>query len=86
MTGCKEIDDYIALVRSGEYPVCREQPQLCDLVERVFRDEDVRVNTGQLEKYMDLQKYFPFQLFPWEKFIFALHNCTYRANGQLRFF
>lgn len=85
MTDCKEIDDYIALVRSGEYPVCREQPQLCDLVERVFRDEDVRVNTGQLEKYMDLQKYFPFQLFPWEKFIFALHNCTYRANGQLRF-
>lgn len=85
MTGCKEIDDYITLVRLEEYPVCKEQVQLCAMVERVFREEDVRVNLGQLEKYMDLQKYFPFRLFHWEKFIFALHNCTYRADGQLRF-
>ena len=85
MTNCREIDDYIWQVQHDEYPVSKEQPQLCEMVERIFTDEDVRVNKEQLEKYMDLQKYFPFDLFPWEKFLFALHNCTYRADGRPRF-
>ena len=76
-TNCSEIDDYIEMVRDGEYPACKEQPLGCDLVERVFETEDVRINRGQLEKYMDLQKYFPFKLFPWEKYLFTLHNCVY---------
>ena len=84
-TNCREIDDYIEMVRDGEYPACKEQPLGCDLVERIFETEDVRINRGQLEKYMDLQKYFPFKLFPWEKYLFTLHNCVYKANGQLRF-
>jgi phage terminase large subunit-like protein len=58
---------------------------LCDLVERVFQTEDIRVDEAQLEKYLSYQKYFPFKLFEWEKFCFALHNCTYRSDGTLRF-
>ena len=85
MTNCKEIDSYIALVRSGEYPVCKEQLLLCDFVERVFREEDIRIDEEQLAKYFSYQKYFPFALFPWEEFCFALHNCCYRADGTLRF-
>lgn len=85
MTNCKEIDSYIALVRSGEYPVCKEQLLLCDFVERVFREEDIRIDEEQLGKYLSYQKYFPFKLFPWEVFCFALHNCCYRADGTLRF-
>ena len=85
MTNCREIDDYIWQVRHDEYPVSKEQPQLCEMVERIFTDEDIRVDKEQLQKYMDLQKYFPFDLFPWEKFLFALHNCTYRADGRPRF-
>ncbi len=30
---------------------------------------------------MGLQKYFEYELFPWEKFIFTLHNCVYDCNG-----
>lgn len=85
MTGCKEIDGYIELVRSGEYPVCRWQLLLCDFVERVFAAEDIRIDTDQLAEYLSYTKYFPFGLFPWEKFCFALHNCCYRPNGTLRF-
>ena len=85
MTNCKEIDSYIALVRSGEYLVCKEQLLLCDFVERVFREEDIRIDEEQLAKYFSYQKYFPFALFPWEEFCFALHNCCYRADGTLRF-
>ena len=84
-TICKEIADYIRLVRSGEYPVCREQLLLCDLVERIFAREDLTVNEAQLAEYLGYQKYFPYDLFPWEIFCFALHNCVYRADGLLRF-
>lgn len=88
-TSCKsipiEIRQYISIVRSNEYPSCREQFQLCDFVENVFRTEDIYVDEEQLAAYLSYQKYFPFGLFPWEIFCFALHNCTYRADGTLRF-
>lgn len=85
MTNCKEIDDYIRFVRSGEYKQCKEQYQLCDMVERIFEEEDLLIDQTQLDKYMSYQKYFPFKLFLWEKFCFALHNCVYQQNGELRF-
>lgn len=82
---CKQIDDYIKFVRSNEAVVCNEQYLLCNFVEKVFEEEDVYVDTEQLERYLGLQKHFPYQLLPWEEFCFALHNCTYKSDGQLRF-
>ncbi len=79
-----EIGDYIRLVRSGEFPACREQQLLCNYIEQVFSEENLQTDTGKLGKYLELQKYFPYSLFPWEKFCFALHNCVYRTDGQLR--
>lgn len=81
---CKEIDEYIAQVRSGAYPVCKDQLALCNYVEKCFREEHIHVDEQQLSRYLNFQRYFPFQLFPWEKFIFALHNCVYREDGLLR--
>lgn len=82
---CKQIDTYIEYVRSDEAIVCNEQLLLCDFVEKVFAEEDVYVDENQLERYLGLQKHFPYKLLPWETFCFALHNCTYRSDGQLRF-
>ena len=82
---CKYIQQYIDLVRSGDIAVCEYQLKLCDLVENVFKTEDIYVNEQQLEKYLSYQKYFPYRLFEWETFVFALHNCTYKSNGALRF-
>ncbi|MFA9381296.1 MAG: terminase large subunit domain-containing protein [Acetanaerobacterium sp.] len=84
MTMNCNIQDYITLVRGGTMAVCTEQLLLCDYVERCFEKEALYVDEQQLEKYLDLQKYFPFALFEWERFCFALHNCTYTADGQLR--
>ena len=53
-------------------------------VRRVFETEDIFVETERLQKYLGLQKYFPFELFPWEKFIFTLWNCTYSEPGVPR--
>lgn len=85
MTSCKVIDEYIDLVKSGKYRVCREQIQLIKFVENVFENEEIYVDEEQLEKHLALQKYFPYKLFEWEKFCFTLHNCTYSSPGVLRF-
>lgn len=81
---CKSIDQYLDIVDREEYPVCKEQKQLAGYIRRTFREENLTIQEEQLEKYLRLQKYFPYQLFPWEEFIFALHNCIYREDGELR--
>lgn len=76
--------EYIDLVESGAYAACKYQHQLIDYVRKAFADEGIYVDDVQAEKYFALEKYFPYRLFPWERFCFVLHNCTYRADGRLR--
>ena len=81
-----EIQDYLDIVELETVPICSEQKQLAALVRRVFETEDIYVDVNQLTKYLALQKYFPFELFAWEKFCFALHCCTYWSDtGEPRF-
>lgn len=84
MTINSNIQEYLDIVRSGTIPMCKEQFLLADYVDKVFREEQLYVDEKQLEEYLALQKYFPYSLLPWEKFCFALHNCVYRSDGQLR--
>lgn len=79
-----EIHDYISFVRSGKVPMCKDQFAICDYIEKCFAEESIYVDEQQLSRYFSQQQYFPFKLFLWEKFIFALHNCTYKAPGILR--
>lgn len=79
------IQKYIDLVRKAPYKMCEEQYQLCDIIEKIFETEELVVDSEQLDKYLAFQKYFPFDLLDWEVFCFALHNCVYKKNGQLRF-
>lgn len=78
------IQEYIDIVESDEYRVCKEQVLLIKLVKKAFENESIYVDEEQLDKYLELQKYFDYELFPWEKFVFTLHNCTYSAPGILR--
>lgn len=73
------------MVLCGEIRTCEWQPKLIGLVDDCFSTEKLFFNEEQFQKYMTYQKYFPFALFPWEKFVFGLHNCTYRADGLPRF-
>lgn len=85
MITCPYILDYINLVRSGTYRVCREQMLLIEFIENVFENESVYVDEEQAKRYFGLEKYFDYRLFEWERFCFVLHNCTYSAPGILRF-
>lgn len=83
---CPEITAYLALIEKPEkdYPVCKEQKMLAKYIRRIFAEETLYINLTQLEKYLSFQKYFSYDLFPWEKFLFTLHNCTYREDGRPR--
>lgn len=80
-----EVQEYIDIVEGGKVNTCKEQKQLCDLVKKVFATEKLLIDYNQIEKYMSYQKYFPFELFAWEKFCFVLHNCVFKENGLPRF-
>lgn len=79
---CPEVREYFDFVKQNPELVCREQEQFVELVERAFRKEKLYIDLEQLEKYMANQKYFPYDLFAWEKCVFTLHNCTYREGTR----
>ena len=79
------IQEYIDLVQSGEVNACKWQKKLIDYVLNVFDTEDLTVESERLDEYLGLLDYFPYEdLMPWQKFVFALHTCTYRDDGTPR--
>lgn len=80
----KYLQDYIDIIESGKIKACKEQLQLIQLVKTAFKVEDLRINEVQVEKYLSYQKYFPFELFPWEIFCFILHCCVFKKDGTPR--
>ena len=80
-----EVLRYMEAVEADTPRACPEQHALVSYVRRVFAEEDIYVDTEQLRHYLGLVKYFPYErLFPWEEFLLALWDCTYRADGRPR--
>lgn len=78
-----EVLDYIELAENGPYRACPEQHALCAYIRKCFETEAIHVDTRQLANYLKLEKYFPFKLYPWEKFLTALWDCTYWDDSGL---
>lgn len=79
----KHILRWIDMVEGGEVEACEEQHLLCAYVRKCFDTEDIYTNDEQLEKYLGLVKYFPYdKFFEWESFCLALHLCTYRKSDN----
>ena len=74
-----EISEYLAIVDRDEPRACPDQHALAAHIRKSFDTEPLYIDKIRMGKYFSLQKYFPFQLFPWEKFLIALWLCTYRA-------
>ncbi len=69
---------WIEMVEQGEIRACKEQHALVAHIRRCFETEAIHTDDDQLERYLSLARYFPYeQLYPWEEFITALHMCTY---------
>lgn len=84
-----ELQNYIFMVenegKKGQKKVCLYQKKLIKFVKKVLETEELIIKTDQLQNYMKLEKYFTFELFEWEKFVFTLHNCVFRQDGLPRF-
>ncbi len=79
------VNKYLEQIESDHPKFCPEQHALAKMVRRCFLEEDIYVNEIQLEKYLRLVRYFPFEnLFPWEEFLLALWDCTYKGDGSPR--
>jgi phage terminase large subunit-like protein len=72
------------MVENGE--ACNDQKLLAALIRKCFETEDIYTDEEQLNKYLGLSKYFPFdKVFEWEEFCIALHLCTFwRETGRPR--
>lgn len=80
-----EIENYLQSVESDAPRSCPEQKALAKMIRTCFAQEDIRIDTEQLEKYLRLVKYMPYEkLFPWQVFLTALWNCCYRPDGNPR--
>lgn len=72
------IQEWIDIVENETYAVCNDQKLLIKHVKWCFENEDIFTDDTQLDKYIGLARYFPFdQLFAWQKFVVGLHDCTY---------
>lgn len=78
-----EVLEYMELVETGLHRSCPEQHALCEYIRKCFETEAIHVDTVQLANYLKLEKYFPFRLYPWEKFLTALWDCTYWDDSGL---
>lgn len=79
------IEKYLTSVETDNPRSCPEQHALANHVRRCFDSEDIYINEDQLRKYLGLVRYFPYEsLFPWEEFLLALWDCTYRSDGSPR--
>lgn len=79
MKNCSpQIEEFMDLVESGELNACKEIKSLIRHVRYCFENERIHVNVEQLDHYLGLTRYFPYDdVFPWQKFVIGLHDCTY---------
>lgn len=81
----QEMQTYIDFVKSEVRPVCKEQKQFVQLIEKAFANEKLIVDYPRIEKCMSYLKYFPFEeLLPWEACCFVAHNCVFDERMQPR--
>lgn len=79
------VAEYLAIVEGGELPACREQKALAALVRQRFAEERLLVDEQKISRYCGIARYFGFNdLFPWQKFLTALWDCVFTAEGLPR--
>lgn len=74
----KEVEEYLQIVENGI--ACKEQKALAKLVRRAFAKEKLFVDLEKFSKYLSLEKYAPFKLFEWQKFLLCIWDCVYKED------
>jgi phage terminase large subunit-like protein len=75
--------EYMDMVLTeSNHPMCKEQKQLIKMIQRILESEsdNLYIDEDKVAKYLSYQKYFPFELLPWEKFILVLMLGLYKKD------
>lgn len=76
------IEAFMLDVEQGRQEANRDVAALVVHVRQCFAAEDIYTDSELLTKYLGMQKYFPFDLLPWETFLLGLWCCTYYAGTR----
>ncbi|WP_202973819.1 terminase large subunit domain-containing protein [Lysinibacillus parviboronicapiens] len=80
------IENYIAAVRSGEVVVSKDIVALIELVEKKLMQENVWIDENAIEEAIEsIEKYFPFKLFIWQKFVITCMFGLFYDDNSLVF-
>lgn len=79
------IKEYMDMVKNEVHPMCKEQKQLIQMLDKILEEEkdNLYINEAKADKYLSYEKYFPFKLFAWEKFLLVLMLCLYYKDTNL---
>nr|WP_077914216.1 terminase TerL endonuclease subunit [Listeria fleischmannii] len=79
------IDNYFHSIESGKIRACKEQHQLIEYVKYILDDENVYIDNRAIEDSINIPApYFPFELYPWQKFTNAcIFGVRYKDTGRL---
>ena len=80
----KDVQIYIDKIESCPAVVNNERLLLVEYLKDVFKNEELVYSEEQIAKYFSYEKYFPYGLFEWERFLFVLHYCVFRKDGLPR--
>ena len=82
----KYIDRWFEIVENEEIKTCKEQKQLVAWLKNKLDTEDIIINDEEIEKaIITKQKWFPYALLDWEKFLDACEYGLYYRDGSLVF-
>lgn len=86
-TGCAYIDDYANAILTGSIPAAKITKSCIRYHMRRLNEDGVVIETGQIERAKELiEKYFDFELMPWELYLLALIHVFKGGNVLFRAF
>jgi len=82
----KHIDRYINKIASGEIIASKEIHELISYVKPILERDDVVIDHKEIDSAIEtIEKYFPFKLLDWQKFITAFVAGVFYKDGSLVF-
>lgn len=82
----QHIDHYIHLVESGQINASKEVKELISYIKKKLDQDNVIINHDEIDEAIEnIEKYFPFKLLVWQKFILAFIVGVFYDDGTLVF-
>lgn len=82
----KYIDRWFEIVENEEIPVCEEQKMMVKWLKKKLDTEKIIIKEEEIEKaIITKEKWFPYPLLDWEKFLDACEYGLYYEDGSLVF-